>query len=70
LDIIQELQSKLDTANRELQGASYRVGYLENQIVEREQDILSRDGQIKLLTDSQHKQGWWARFSTWFFKGQ
>lgn len=29
-----------------------------------------RDSQIKLLTDSQHKGGWWAKFSSWFFKAR
>mgnify|MGYP000747415980 CR=1 FL=1 len=25
---------------------------------------------IKLLTDSQQKDGWWAKFSSWFFKAR
>lgn len=29
-----------------------------------------RESQIKLLTDNQHKGGWWAKFSSWFFKGK
>lgn len=44
---------------KELEGATYRVGYLEAQLAERDQ-------QIKLLTDSQHKSGWWSRFASWF----
>lgn len=43
---------------KELEGATYRIGYLEAQLAERDQ-------QIKLLTDSQHKPGWWARFKKW-----
>jgi len=46
-----------------LEGASYRIGYLESKLEE-------KNSQIKLLTDSQHKPGWWAKFSSWFFKGQ
>lgn len=48
---IKELQNKLDAA-------TYRLGYLEH---ERETHL----EQIKLLTDSQHKPGWWARFTKW-----
>ena len=33
-------------------------------------EIRERDSQVKLLTDSQHKPGWWVKFSSWFFKGQ
>lgn len=43
---------------KELEGATFRIGYLEAQLAEREQ-------QIKLLTDSQHRPGWWARFKKW-----
>jgi excisionase family DNA binding protein len=46
-----------------LEGASYRIGYLESKLEE-------KNSQIKLLTDSQHKPSWWAKFSSWFFKGQ
>jgi hypothetical protein len=48
---------------RKLEGATYRIGWLESQLQEREREI-------KLLTDNQHKPGWWAKFSTWFFKIQ
>jgi hypothetical protein len=27
-----------------------------------------REKEVKLLTDSQHKPGWWTRFSNWFLK--
>ena len=56
LNYIQELQLKLE-------GATYRIGYLEAQLE-------NERAQIKLLTDSQHKGGWWAKFSSWFFKGK
>lgn len=48
----QELSNKLEAAN-------YRIGYLEAQTENHKE-------QIKLLTDSQNKLGWWARFSSWF----
>ncbi len=43
---------------KELEGATYRIGYLEAQLAERDQ-------QIKLLTDSKHKSSLWARFKKW-----
>ncbi len=29
-------------------------------------ELKHRDTQVKLLTESQQKQSWWARFSSWF----
>lgn len=66
LDLVEDLQDKLERANRELQAANYRVGYLENQVSERERDIQELDGTVKLLTDSQHRTGWWTKFGSWF----
>jgi hypothetical protein len=45
---------------QKLEAANYRIGWLESQLLEREKDI-------KLLTDSQHKDSWWAGFKKWFF---
>ncbi len=61
-----ELRIKLQLAEQEnatlknqLQGATYRNGYLEA-LLEAERN------QVKLLTDSQHKTTWWHRFCSWF----
>jgi hypothetical protein len=64
--------SNIDVAGllRKLEGATYRIGYLESQLEERQKEIELHQQQIKLLTDSQHKPSWWAKFSSWFFKGQ
>lgn len=53
---VQSNTANIDVAEllRKLEGATYRIGYLESKLEE-------RDNQIKLLTDSQHKIGWWAR---------
>jgi len=59
LKIVQDLQTKLDNANQQLQAASFRNGYLESQLENHKE-------QIKLLTDNQHKQGWWARLKNRF----
>ena len=57
-EILKELLAKLEVL-------TYRNGYLESQLRERENDLSERDQQIKLLTDSQHKPGWWAQFKKW-----
>jgi hypothetical protein len=57
LEIIQELMQKLE-------GANYRIGWLESQIREREADL----HELKLLVDSQHKATWWQRFKQVFVK--
>lgn len=54
----------------QVQALTYRNGYLQSQLAEREQDIAEQDERIKLLTDSQHQKGWWARFGSWFFSGR
>ena len=61
--LIHEQKQEIEALRAKLEGAIYRNGYLESKLEERE-------SQIKLLTDSQHKPGWWAKFSSWFFKGQ
>jgi hypothetical protein len=57
-EFIRELQIKLETL-------TYRNGYLESQLAERDKDISERDQQIKLLTDSRHKAKWWQRIGRW-----
>jgi excisionase family DNA binding protein len=56
---IQELKANLEQATKQLEGASYRNGYLEAQVNGYEQ-------QIKLLTDPQHRSMWWHRIRSWF----
>lgn len=50
--------SALLEMSRKLEAASYRIGWLESQLQEREKEL-------KLLTDSQHKPGLWAKFTAW-----
>jgi len=56
---LEKLLELLREKDRELQAATYRNGYLEAQLENQKE-------QIKLLTDSQHKKAWWARFCSWF----
>jgi hypothetical protein len=60
-DLKNELEKKVSDAQREIQAASFRNGYLESQL-ETQRD------QIKLLTDSKHKPGWWQRFKQLWLK--
>lgn len=60
LDMIENLQRQVNAGQNQLQAASYRNGYLEAQLQEREKEI-------KLLTDSQSKhRRWWHRFASYF----
>jgi hypothetical protein len=57
--LIKEMQSKIDAL-------IWRNGYLESQLeTERE-----RVQELKLLTDSQNKSGWWQRLSSWLTEQQ
>lgn len=49
-----------------IEALTARNGWLESQLHERQEDIK----ELKLLTDSQHKRGWWARFGSWFVTGR
>lgn len=59
LDVIKAQSDKLEDAHRKLESANYRIGYLESQ-------TQTYQEQVKLLTDSQRRSGWWSRFSSWF----
>ena len=50
--LVKELLAKLEAL-------TYRNGYLEAQLEAERQTV-------KLLTDSQHKPGWWQKFTSWF----
>jgi excisionase family DNA binding protein len=49
----------LKEKDAKLEALTMRTGYLEAQLD-------SHKEQIKLLTDSKHKAGWWIRFCSWF----
>jgi len=62
-ELMEDLKRRNFELEASLQAATWRNGYLESKLEE-------RDKQILMLTDSQHKGGWWAKFSSWFFKGK
>lgn len=40
---------------------------IQNEVIKNLLDqVQVKDQQMKLLIDSQHKRGWWSRFSSWF----
>ena len=49
----------IENQAHQLKAAGDVIMYLRSQLEE-------KDSQIKLLTDSQHNAGWWARFCSWF----
>ncbi len=58
LQVIKEQADQLKQAYTYLDAATARVLYMQ-QLLEQ------KDQEIKLLTDSQHKPGWWPRFKKW-----
>ncbi|MGH2506321.1 MAG: hypothetical protein ACRDHZ_02745 [Ktedonobacteraceae bacterium] len=65
---IKELQGKFDAAQEQLQGASFRNGYLESQVNSLQNELQNQTETIKLLTDSKPKSGWWQKFKENFSK--
>lgn len=60
LQVIQKQAEQLQQAYTYLDAATARVLYLQQQLEQKDQEM-------KLLTDSQHKNGWWSHFKKWFF---
>lgn len=67
-DPVTESRFYEDRILKDLEAASYRVGYLEAQMAEQERLIEQQRSQIRLLTDSQYKATWWQRFKQLFVK--
>lgn len=63
LDLVEKQSAKLEAA-------AGQIGYLQAQLEAQTKQLQIKDDQLKLLTDSQHKQGWWARFVSWFVTGR
>lgn len=59
LELVKQQSEQLKQAYTYLDAATARILYLQEQLEQ-------KDHQIKLLTDSQYKPGWWARFCSWF----
>ncbi len=62
-ETLKVLAQVIQTQNAQLQAQNDLIKHLTAEIKERDQ-------QMKLLTDSQHISGWWAKFSSWFFKAR
>ena len=56
--VVHGYQNQVKDLQEKLEAATFRVGYLQAQLEASQQTI-------KLLEDSQHKQGWWPRLKSW-----
>lgn len=63
LDLVEKQSAKLEAA-------AGQIGYLQAQLETQTKLLQVKDDQLKLLTDSQHKRAWWARFGSWFMTGR
>ncbi|MBZ0295814.1 MAG: helix-turn-helix domain-containing protein [Anaerolineae bacterium] len=66
-DMTSRILDMLEQQSKELQAANWRNGHLETRVQDLESQLVSKSEEIKLLMDSQHKSGKWARFKAWFF---
>lgn len=60
--LVSSLEKKdvvIESQAHQLKAASDVIMYMRSQLEE-------KDNQLKLLTDSQHKRGWWTHFGSWF----
>lgn len=62
---MQRLLDIVERQSKELQAAHWRNGHLETRVADLEEQTRIQNDHIKLLTDSQHKTGWWVRFTKW-----
>jgi hypothetical protein len=49
-----------------LEAAAGQIGYLQAKMEEQNKQLEQKTEQLKLLTDSQHKRGWFQKFTNWF----
>lgn len=56
---LEKKDAVIESQAHQLKAAGDVIMYLRSQIEDKE-------NQLKLLTDSQHKSGWWSRFCAWF----
>ncbi|MBI2811353.1 MAG: hypothetical protein HYX67_11055 [Candidatus Melainabacteria bacterium] len=56
---LEKKDAVIESQAHQLKAAGDVIMYLRSQIEDKE-------SQLKLLTDSQHKTGWWSRFCSWF----
>lgn len=59
IDLVEKQAAKLEIA-------AVQIGYLQAQLESQTNLLEAKDSQIRLLTDSQQKQGWWKQLCSWF----
>jgi len=63
---LSRLVSLIEKQSAKLEAAAGQIGYLQAQLESQARLLETKEAEIKLLTDSQHKGGWWVRFCSWF----
>ena len=66
---LDRLLSSLEKKDVVIEGQAHQLKAAGDVIMYLRSQIEDRDSQLKLLTDSQHKTGWWAGFCSWFKAG-
>jgi hypothetical protein len=56
----------LEKQAAKLEAAAGQIGYLQAKLEEQNKQLEQKTEQLKLLTDSQYKRGWFQKFSSWF----
>jgi hypothetical protein len=69
-DSVTRLLDLVEKQSAKLEAAAGQIGYLQAQLETQTKLLQVKDDQLKLLTDSQHKRGFWARFGSWFVTGR
>lgn len=69
-DSMTRLLDLVGKQSAKLEAAAGQIGYLQAQLETQTKLLQVKDNQLKLLTDSQHKRGWWARLGSWFMTGR
>jgi hypothetical protein len=69
-DSIARLLDLVEKQSAKLEAAAGQIGYLQAQLETQTKLLQAKDDQLKLLTDSQHKRGFWTRFGSWFVTGR
>jgi hypothetical protein len=60
------LLALLEKQAAKLEAAAGQIGYLQAKMEEQNKQLEQKTDQLKLLTDSQHKRGWFQKFASWF----
>lgn len=63
---LERLVTTLEKKDAVIEGQAHQLKAAGDVIMYLRAQVEEKDSQLKFLTDSQHKAGWWARFCSWF----